>query len=338
MLVLESTTRVSLLRFSQTKGYQQKAANRLCSLVFLFSFADVLQADAFATPREIVLRALKEEKVQTNPLEATVLFVPPELLSKDVIFSQEVLNERIQGAATLTQAASQWDLDFQSDLGVNASIGRVSTLSQTVVRVNWNVTWVPPTALWLEGVGELLKPNVETLYVTYNHLAQTPSTFSWNGVFRLLEDAIMNGKLRIPIACIEGNTELVFSNSEPDNKVVRITESLSYAEDLRRGALQNRKCSQDLRLFLEAGRRMTGNLEEWDTKVALGLPWQSVAGFNPLDVDPVEEGPLAALAFIGFAALGVTLFAAVLAPELIGQNLFSPPTYIVRPEDLNSLY
>ena len=72
--------------------------------------------------------------------------------------------------------------------------------------------------------------------------------------------------------------------------------------------------------------------EEWDDIVAVSLPWQSVAGSNQLDVDPVEEGPMAAVVFIGLASLSVVLFAAVMAPELIGQPLFGPP------EELNSLY
>ena len=77
---------------------------------------------------------------------------------------------------------------------------------------------------------------------------------------------------------------------------------------------------------------------DWDDMVAVALPWQSVAGSNPLDVDPVEEGPMAAVVFIAFAILSVAVFAALAAPELIGQPLFGPPNYIVRPEDLNSLY
>lgn len=141
------------------------------------------------------------------------------------------------------------------------------------------------------------------------------------------------------MACIEGNSELQFfvTSARDDDqypKLVRISEDLSYAEELRRGVLRNRKCAQDLRLFLEAGRRLVDDPSEWDDTVAISLPWQSVPGSNPLDVDAVEEGPMAAVVFIRVAALSVLAFATVMSPELIGQPLFGPPNYIVRPEDL----
>jgi hypothetical protein len=241
--------------------------------------------------------------------------------------------------------------EFQSELGVKSCIGRISATSEyLLVLVKWNVTWVPPSALWLEGVGKLFGPkNLKIKYTSYNHLSGTPTAFSWKAVGKLFVDAITTGVLRVPLACIEGTTELQFSRAklnitdEIDNNnegpdVVRISEELAYAQDLKRGALQNRKCAQDLRLFLETGRRMCNNPQEWDDKVARSLPWESVPGSNVMDVDPVEEGPVAAVLFIGFAALCILLFASVMGPELIGQSLFGPPSYIVRPEDLNSIY
>jgi hypothetical protein len=317
--------------------HQKQLVTTSSALLLLLVLVDSWRVDAFATPRETVLAALRDSKIETKPLATTAQFVPPELISSDVIFSQIAVKEKLEGAEKFCLLNRRWDVDFQSDFGVKASIVRVSSPSQNLVRVSWNVTWVPPTALWLDGIGQVLKPTVETVYVSYNHLARQPSTFSWNAVFKLFQNVVINRKLSVPLACIEGSTELLFSD-EPNQKVLRIKEELSYAEDLRRGVLQNRKCSQDLRLFLEVGRRLVDDPEEWDTKVARALPWESVAGSNPLDVDPVEEGPMAAMVFIGLAACSVILFASLAAPELIGQNLFGPPNYIVRPEDLNSLY
>jgi hypothetical protein len=255
----------------------------------------------------------------------------------------------VKGLENLLENCQRWDRDFQSDLGVKGALNRISTTSENTVIVIWNVTWVPPSALWLEEVGKALQTsNVQTIYASYNHLSGQPSTFSWYAVGKLFTDVINKKELRVPLACIEGATELQFSkwkNSTTKGTkaqerwiLTRLSEDLAYARDLRSGGLQNRKCAQDLRVFLETGRRMSETQIDWDTKIALRLPWQSVPGSNPLDVDPVEEGPTAGLYFIGFATVIVLLFANMVAPELIGQSLFGPPNYITRPEDLYMLY
>ena len=295
-------------------------------------------------PSEIVSRHLKANSAHrlAYPLANAALLVPDADIAEDVVFQlKPIAATRVEGSDNLNRISQFWDVDFQSDIGVNASIGRVSAISQDTVLVQWNVTWVPPTALWLEGIGKLLGLNTaEILYITYNHLAQKESTLSWNAVFKLFGDAFAKRELRVPLACIEGTTELVFST--PSNsgqpKLIRVSEDLSYAIDLKRGVLRNRKCAQDLRLFLETGRRLLDDAGEWDDIVAISLPWGSVPGSNPLDVDPVEEGPMAAIVFIGIAAFAVIAFASVMGPELIGQSLFGPPNYIVRPEDLGSFY
>ena len=274
---------------------------------------------------------------EISPLASTVMLVPEEIWADTIVYEQKSLRFRVEGIRKVKQAIHHWDKDFQSEIGVKASIGNVSVISQNSALVKWNVTWVPPTSLWLEGLGKVLdRNNIECIYVTYNHLAQKESTFSWNAVLKLLGDAIARKTLRIPLACIEGNTELTFTesiNSKGEHQLVRISEDLSYAEDLRRGVLRNRKCAEDLRLFLETGRRLVNDSIEWDDTVATSFSWQSVPGSNPLDVDAVEEGPVAAVVFIGIAALSVLVFASVVAPEMVGQSLFVHPNYIVKPGD-----
>lgn len=304
-----------------------------------------LQAFVATTPGGIVSKRVGDA-TSDQPLANTVLLVPDEYFAEDVVFLQQATNCRIEGIEKLQKTAQLWDEDFQTDLGVQISIGRISTVSPSIALVKWNVSWVPPTALWLEGLGKAFEPNVEIDYVSYNHLAQKESTFSWNAVLKLIADAVTRGKLKVPLACIEGNTEVQFSTTKLKTtsnnefaKVVRLTENLAYAQDLSRGVLRNRRCAQDLRIFLESGRRpMDKPIDKWDDQVAVSMPWQSVPGSGPLDVEAVEEGPLAAVVFVGFAIASVFLFANLMGPELIGQSLFGPPNYIVRPEDLQSIY
>ena len=172
-------------------------------------------------------------------------------------------------------------------------------------------SWYEP--MWLENLGQ--STGAELRFVPYNHLSQTLSSFSWLSVLRLFQDFLFRRRMNVPLACIEGMTELQFSK---DLKVEKVSEELSYAVDIRRGVLRNRRCSQDLRLFLETGRRMNkGSPDEWYNRVATSLPWQSVPGSGAMDVDPVEEGSSAAV-FMGFSLLVVLLFSSLLAPALLG--------------------
>lgn len=275
------------------------------------------------------------------PLTRTILPIPASQCSSEISYVQKATNGRISGLRELQEACASWEESFQSELGVNSAIiGKIASVSPQTKLVRWNVTWVPPTAAWLEFVGNVW-PGVEVTPTSYNHLSGKASTFSWTAVFRIFSDALTTGKLRIPLACIEGTSELRFDTKS--GMLIAIAEELAYAQDLRRGVLLNRRCSADLRVFLETGRRMnvarsTQNNDEWDDIVATALPWSSVPGSNPLDVDPVEEGDGPAIVFLGIVALVLLGFANIIGPQLIGQSLFGPPNYIVPPEELNSLF
>mmetsp|Transcript_11346 Transcript_11346/g.20683 ORF Transcript_11346/g.20683 Transcript_11346/m.20683 type:complete len:366 (-) Transcript_11346:96-1193(-) len=315
-------------------------------------FDGVSVSPSLLSPRELVLDYLKETNTdeQVSPLTRTILCVPPSCYCADdtLVYTQVATQSRIQGLEVLQKACDSFERDFQSELGVSSSVSRVSFLSQSEVVFQWNVTWVPPTAAWLEGLGNVW-PGVEVIPTPYNHLSTEVSTFSWSAVGRLFSNVLQNQRLQVPLACIEGTTQLQFVNKNDDGWTLRsIREELSYAQDLQRGRLRNRRCAADLRLFLETARRMdhgdadrgtTGDDEkDWDDVVATCLPWQSVPGSNPLDLEPSEEGPEAALVALGLAAIIMVTFANVMAPLLLGQSLFGPPTYIVPPSELNSLF
>ena len=294
-----------------------------------------------------------------GPVARTVLLVPPSACSDDIVYEQVASKTRVQGLDQLQHLCERFDQDFQSELGVESTIHRISllptaTTTKAVVAVNWNVTWVPPTAAWLEALGTTW-PGVQVQKVTYNHLSGEVTTFSWKAVFRLFANAWTTGMLRIPLACIEGQTRLSFQHrqrqddtdatmTDPDNDndkengwvCFRIVEELSYAQDLARNTLRNRRCSADLRVFLETGRRCQPT-QVWDDIVATCLPWSSVPGSGPLDVDPSEEGPEGALVALGLAGLITIGFANFLARMVLGQSLFGPPSYIVPPDELNDI-
>jgi hypothetical protein len=281
-------------------------------------------------------QVLKNEK----PLTRSVFCVPPECISPDIVYLQRSTNTRVEGKTNLEAAAEQWEQDFQTDRGdVQYQVERISTTAPNTILVNWNLTWVPPTADWLMSLGKSVGFNLE--YRTYTHLYDQPSSFYYRAIFNLFRDAIATGSLRIPLACIQGSTMLEFQHSDDrDDKnnnllLCSIKEDLNYAQDLSRRAMKNRKCAQDLRLFLETGRRVPQiSPQEWDDSLVKAFDWTSVPGMGTLDIEPQDDEPIVALAFLGVSISIILLFAAILAPELLGQSLFGPPSYIVPPEEL----
>ena len=301
----------------------------------------------------------RQNKKSALPLTNTIFLLPPDCFSDQVSYLQKATNLRIKGYSNLQAACQNWEDCFQTDLGdVEMNLGRVSMVEIDTLLVQWNVTWVPPTAAWMVSLAEF--NGWTPVYSTYVHLADQVSTFSYKAVATLFWDAFTTQKLRIPLACVQGTSMCRLSSptgvdsdgNQQKGFVVSIQEDLGYAQDLRRGVLRNRKCAQDLRLFLETGRRIdshsglatgsTKSIEDWDETVATSLPWQTVPGMNPLDIDPnsndEETDLLIPVFFLGSVALTLLGFATVMAPELIGQSLFGPPNYIVPPSELNSIY
>jgi hypothetical protein len=148
------------------------------------------------------------------------------------------------------------------------------------------------------------------------------------------------GILTIPLACIQGTTtcEMMMvksstmtnhsaapSSATPPSPLVShihsIRETLVLAQELDQGYLKNRKCAQDLKLFLESGRRIQGDINDvdfWDTVVETSLPWSSVPGMMGLEVDANAKGEeWVPLAFLGFSAMAMVGFAWLLAQELL---------------------
>jgi hypothetical protein len=301
--------------------------------------------------------------------------VPTTYFSPNVVFYQKATQASIAGLQSLQQSCIKWETDFGVSWGstvdnddtsnLHSNLERISLLTGTdfqstqaaVLRMQWNVTWVPLASAWLQSL-----PATERQYVSYNHLSGTIRTFSWRAVGDLLSTYLRTGTIRIPLACIQGITDLHVRIVSQDTstlekgvdhwQITRIDEDLVYALDLQRGALLNRICANDLRLFLEIARNCRSsnsnntnnsdlkstNDDVWYDIVATSLPWRNVPGSNYLDVDDTEEGPIAAAVFLGIVTITMSLVASWLAPELLGQSLqWGRPNYIVPPEEVNQI-
>ena len=106
----------------------------------------------------------------------------------------------------------------------------------------------------------------------------------------------------MPLALIEGRATLKFDDA---GALTAVVDDIFFADTFRRGPLRNRRCAQDLRLFLEVCRRPPGrDVVEWTDAVEDALPWGGIPGSAPRDVDDNEDDPiLFAVAFVGIATL-----------------------------------
>lgn len=293
-----------------------------------------------------------QKPVSQSPMRHAVLPFTVECYDESVVFVQRATSTRLRGIEQIQQACELWDRNFVNDLAVSVSedeerrtaippitiIERIARTSPTTLVVQWNTSYVPLTSQWLPTVARLWGWQLDPR--PYNDQSGTIKTFSYQAIVKMFMDAIATKKLRVPLACIKGTTVCECTSSSPET-IVSITEDLAYAQDLQRGVLQNRVCGQDLQNFLETARRTPGtNPDAWQEHVLNSMPWSTVPGLtDPLSIEAMneEEAQWVPALFLGAISLFVLGFAYVLAPELIGQNLFGPRSYIVPPQDLNDI-
>lgn len=292
-----------------------------------------------------------QEPVSQSSMRHAVLPFSVECYDESVVFVQRATSTRIRGIEQIQRACELWDRDFINDLAGSVRedeerrtaispitiIERISRTSPTTLVVQWNTSYVPPTSQWLPNVARLWGWQLDPL--PYNDQSGSIKT-SYQTIVKLFMDAIATKKLRVPLACIKGTTVCECTSSS-SKTIVSITEDLAYAQDLQRGVLQNRVCGQDLQSFLETARRPPGtNPEAWQEHMSNNMPWSTVPGLtDPLSIEAMneEEAQWIPALFLGAVSLFVLGFAYVLAPELIGQSLFGPRSYIVPPQDLNDI-
>lgn len=282
-----------------------------------FSYTDGI----FAFTIERAHRWIKLEP--PKPIVNSVVFFPPKYYSSDVVYTQGVAPKSIiKGLSNLQAKCEEWERNFETnEEDVSFCLERVSQVSPTSLIAQWNLTWVPPTAQWLVRLAEL--QNWEPNYISYTEKAGVISSFSYVSVLKLFVDAYATKFLRIPQACIQGTTTCQLEEEEDGKtRITRIREDISYVQDLNRGYLKNRKCAQDLKLFLESARCVGGS--NWDDYLETTLPWRSVPGMMGLEVDPNESGEeWVPAVFLVFSVLSIVGFSSLLAPELI----LGPPSY-----------
>ena len=234
------------------------------------------------------------------------VFCPRDTWAEDVTL-RSACGVCVNGADALTRAADNWSRAAADELpDFQAAASAAASVAAREVIVKYNASWTPPSAAWLLSVASAW-PGVEAAPTPYADRYGQVSTFSWKGVVKLFQDAAATGRLRVPLALIEGRAILKFDD---DGALTAVSDEIYFADLCRRGQLRNRRCAQDLRLFLEVCRRPPGrDAIDWADAVDDALPWRGVPGSAALDVDDNEDdiGPVVAFViFAGVATIALT--------------------------------
>ena len=261
-------------------------------------------------PQRCALRASPREVVDafTPPkgAAATAVFCPRDTWAEDVTL-RSACGVCVNGADALTRVAENWSRAAADELpDFQAAASAAASVAAREVIVKYNASWTPPSAAWLLSVASAW-PGVEAAPTPYADRYGQVSTFSWKGVVKLFQDAAATGRLRVPLALIEGRAILKFDD---DGALTAVSDEIYFADLCRRGQLRNRRCAQDLRLFLEVCRRPPSrDAIDWADAVDDALPWRIIPGSAALDLDDNEDdiGPVVAFViFAGVATLALT--------------------------------
>ena len=288
----------------------------------------------------------EQSQTRAKSSSTTIAMLPPLPSSFEyddaVVFFQRATSTRIVGRDQLERSIDQWESDFRTEVDgdgfgihtnedeslrlrlrqVRLQTSVATTVSPTTLLLRWNVTYIDPSVLWLVSLSETV-PGWTPDFRSYTDKVSEVRKFSYSALGRLFADAVATGKLRVPLACIEGRATCEFREEENGDgdenrtktkKIKSITEDLAYAQDLNRGAVSNRLCARDLQFFLEVARKppeywsdgggKQGNTrngdsdapslnssntnarqqyEYWEDLVTESLPWRSVPGM----IDPM---------------------------------------------------
>lgn len=319
---------------------------------------------AFRPPQPQYQQSQTRAKVSST----TIGMIPPLPSSfeydDEVVFFQRATSTRIVGRDQLERSIEQWESDFRTevdgdDFGIDTNeddslrLRQVrlktsvsTTVSPTTLLMRWNVTYIDPSVSWLVSLSETI-PGWTPDFRPYTDKVSEVRKFSYSALGRLFADAVATGKLRVPLACIEGTATCEFreeknggdENCTKTKKIKSITEDLAYAQDLNRGAVSNRLCARDLQFFLEVARKppeywidgggKQGNTRNgdndglslngsntnarqqykyWEDLVTESLPWRSVPGMmDPMYIEGQSEDDLEANLPLVFGTLSVVL-------------------------------
>jgi hypothetical protein len=259
--------------------------------------------------------AVEDETLQristsSSPFAA---FAREEHCAPSVSYRSDVQDARALDGASYAAMSARWDDRARRELrDATFAVASVARVASNEILVQWSCEFVPAKLVWLYDLG--LNWPLGTLEITkYDILdrAGETSTFSWKVLAQVFKRAIVEKKMRIPVAKIEGTSALTLDD---DGKLKRHVESLALIGMVNAGRVRNKRVMRDVLEYLDIRKPPGMSLEDWDIQVESKVDIYSVPGMRQLDVDGMEDqnGNIEDVtAVLGFMTLILLTFSSV---------------------------
>jgi hypothetical protein len=260
-------------------------------------------------------------------------------IDKDISFSTDILKG--SGREEYVSMTSNWFTTCMAELSdAQCSVNRLSIVDRNLVRLQWNVTFVPDSLTSLAWFGKTF-PGLRVSYFNVLDKERQRSQFSWEALKMFFGRIITSGEVRLPHAVIVGTTDLFFSDDNiappaadntllsperPRWRLVALKEKLNLVKSIDSGILKNRKLATDLLEFIDARRPPSIGLNEWNDIIVSRINTRSVPGMGQFDIDGLEaerqtELVSASNRILGWATAVVLLFG-VMSATVVFDKIF----------------
>jgi hypothetical protein len=196
---------------------------------------------------------------------------------------------------------------------------RTSKTQVAEYNIRWQASWVSAGGVWLFNLADSVGWKIQERVPDSTQV----STFSWQSVGQVFQNAFKTGTICLPVNIIQGNTYLKILKEDDSSKVlISTSEFIDLVKEADLGRLQNRKVAQELASWLDVSRRpidMDGKEVQWAASVRERI-LKGVPGAGPLDVDPNEDGPWTFLSFGFLIIIAFSLLTNSLFDEVVGNT------------------
>jgi len=219
------------------------------------------------------------------------------IVNKDISYTNDII--QTNGINEYQEVYNQWFKYCLSELEESKfSLNRISllsstsissTLSQNIILVYWNVTFIPTSIQGLVNIGKLF--NIKRKYFNVLDKENEISVFKFELLLKFIKIIIDTGEMRLPHAVIQGCSEynITTNNNNNQNILISINEKLNLIRSIDINFLKNRKLITDLLEFLDSRKPISIGINNWNDLISKRLPLNSLPGMRQFDIDGLDN-------------------------------------------------
>lgn len=212
----------------------------------------------------------------------------PEMLSEEVTYVTDLweCRGRDEYVEASNLALKRQGLQLY---GVQYDVLKVAEVGPGELLVRWSISWVPTVMERFVELGKVW-PGMQIEYTDLLDRLEVETKFTWKALGAFLGRAVLQGKLRVPLAVILGSTKINVADGDGGGspKITRISESWDIVSLVAAGRLRNRRAGRDLACLMDTVRPPSMPFEEYEERVMAKVDMSDVPGMSPMDIDGVD--------------------------------------------------